>query len=232
MRVLFIEDSELFLYFRETFFARIGWQIWNARNGKSGIARIREDRPDLVVLSDELPDMPGIEVCRRIRSVGPEKPPSVIVLLDGISGSKIREYTQIGCDDYVLRPVEPGVLMERISRILRVAYRRGPRLLVIMETVASNSHSQIFGNIINLSETGLFVETNDAVEPGTILDVELKLPGGKDAIVIKGKVARLHRLAGKVQYGLGVQFQEMASRTREAILSYIERELQVSSAVA
>ncbi|MEE9218321.1 MAG: response regulator, partial [Acidobacteriota bacterium] len=75
MRVLFIEDSELFLYFRETFFARIGWHIWNARDGKSGIARVREDRPDLVVLSDELPDMPGIEVCRRIRSMGPEKPP-------------------------------------------------------------------------------------------------------------------------------------------------------------
>jgi DNA-binding response OmpR family regulator len=224
MRILFVEDSDLFLYFKETFVARIGWHILNARDGKSGIARAREERPDLVILSDRLADMPGAEACRQIRSIGPDRPLPMIVILDGISGAKIRQYEQIGCDDYLLRPVDPGTLMERISRVLQVAYRRGPRLLVIMETICSSTEHIIFGNILNLSENGLFVETNEAIEPGTTLDLELRLPDTKDLLMIKGKVARRHKLAGKVLYGIGVQFQELDSRTRQTLQGYIERE--------
>jgi uncharacterized protein (TIGR02266 family) len=224
MRILFVEDSDLFMSFRETFFARVGWQILNCRDGRGAIERVQHDRPDLVVLSDRLKDMPGIEVCRRIRSLGPEKPVPVIVLLDTITGPLIREYERVGCDDYVLRPVEPGALMERISKVLRVAYRRGPRLLVIMETICSDTRNLIFGNILNLSETGVFVETNDPVPPGTTLDLELILPGTRDLLLIKGSVARQHRLAGKVRYGLGVQFRALDADSRRAIQRYIERE--------
>lgn len=224
MHVLFIEDSDLFLLFKETFFARIGWQILNARSGKSGIESVQARKPDLVVLSDRLRDMSGVEACRRIRSIGPDKPVPVIALLDSVSGPLIREYEKIGCDDYVLRPADPGALMERISRLLKVAYRRGPRLLVIMETICSDSNNLIFGNILNMSEHGVFVETNDPVDVGTTLDLELILPGSRDLLLIKGKVARQNTLAGKVRYGLGVQFKAMDADARRAIQEYIERE--------
>ncbi len=224
MRILFVEDSDLFLFFRETFFARIGWQVLNARDGKSGIARTHEDKPDLVVLSDRLPDMEGVEACRQILSVGREKTVPVITILEGVSGPKLREYRQIGCNDYMLRPVDPGALMERISNLLRVAYRKGPRLMIIMEAIHSHRGQPTLGNILNLSETGLFVETNDALEPGTLLELELRLPGTSELLSIKGKVARRHRLAGKVQYGLGVQFQEMNAHARELIQTYIKNE--------
>jgi uncharacterized protein (TIGR02266 family) len=210
--------------FRETFFARVGWEILNCRDGRGAVQRVQQDRPDLVVLSDGLKDTPGIEVCSRIRSLGGGKPVPVIVLLDTITGPLIREYERVGCDDYILRPVDPGTLMERISKVLKVAYRRGQRLLVIMETICSDTRDLIFGNILNLSETGVFVETNDPVPPGTTLDLELMLPGTRDLLLIKGNVARQHRLAGKVRYGLGVQFREMNPDSRRAIQGYIERE--------
>ena len=230
MRVLFIEDSDLFLRFKETFFARIGWEILNARTGKAGIESVQASRPDLVVLSDQLPDMKGVEACRRLRSIGPDKPVPVVVLLDSISGPLLREYEQVGCDDYLLRPVDPGPLMERISRLLKVAYRRGPRLLVIMETICSDSQSLIFGNILNLSENGVFVETNDPVEAGTTLDLELILPGSRELLRIKGQVARQHALAGKVRYGLGVQFQGLDPMACRVIQEYIERETGLAAA--
>jgi uncharacterized protein (TIGR02266 family) len=224
MRVLFIEDSDLFLRFKETFFARIGWQILNARTGKTGIGSVQASRPDLVVLSDRLPDMEGIEVCRRVRSLGPDKPVPVITLLDSISGPLLRGYEQVGCDDYLLRPVDPGDLMQCISRLLKVAYRRGPRLLVIMETICSDTQSLVFGNVLNLSEHGVFVETNTPIEAGTTLDLELLLPGSRALLRIKGQVARQHSLAGKVRCGLGVQFQGLDAESSRAIQDYIDRE--------
>ena len=231
MRILFIEDSDLFLAFRETFFARIGWQIYNARDGQTGIERARSTRPDLVVLSDALPDMTGYEVCRKIRSLGSEKPVPVIALLEKVSAATIREYEKFGCDDYMLRNVEPGALMERISQLLKVAYRRGPRLLVIMEAVCSDSQNLIFGNVLNLSDSGVFVETNDPVKPGTLLDLEMILPGTRDLLLIKGTVARQHTLAGKVRYGLGVQFGELDFDALSAIQRYIEREARQPAAI-
>ncbi|MFX8219071.1 response regulator, partial [Acinetobacter baumannii] len=76
--------------------------------------------PDLVILDLMLPDMDGLEVCRRIRSLqGPAAQVPVLMLtakgdpMDRIIG------LELGADDYLPKPFEPRELLARIRAILR-----------------------------------------------------------------------------------------------------------------
>ncbi|WP_186425612.1 response regulator [Cupriavidus metallidurans] len=90
------------------------------RRGDLAVAAVRERDPALVILDLMLPHMDGMEVCRRIRSFS--RVPVLILtarvdVFDQIAG------LEIGADDYVVKPIEPRVLVARARALLRRATR-------------------------------------------------------------------------------------------------------------
>ena len=94
-----------------------GYLVDIAGTGTEALARFEELSPDLVVLDLGLPDIPGTEVCRRIRA----KSKVPIVVLSARSGELDKvNALDLGADDYVTKPFGPEELLARI----RVALRR------------------------------------------------------------------------------------------------------------
>jgi DNA-binding response OmpR family regulator len=98
--------------------------VTHRADGNSGLAQLQGPEagplPDLVILDLMLPDMDGLEVCRRIRSLqGPAAQVPVLMLtakgdpMDRIIG------LELGADDYLPKPFEPRELLARIRAILR-----------------------------------------------------------------------------------------------------------------
>src|SRR6185436_20170031 len=97
-----------------------------AGTGRDAVSAVVDRRPDLVVLDLGLPDLDGIEVCRRIRQES--KAPIVVLSARGGESDKVTAL-DIGADDYVTKPFSSEELLARI----RVALRRvedsdGPEL--------------------------------------------------------------------------------------------------------
>ncbi|MTI79507.1 MAG: response regulator transcription factor [Firmicutes bacterium] len=96
-----------------------GHTVLSARDGFSGLKLSEEERPDLIVLDIMLPEMDGIEVCRKIRSSKDISNTPIIMLsarsetLDKVLG------LEIGADDYVTKPFSPRELVARIKASLR-----------------------------------------------------------------------------------------------------------------
>ena len=90
---------------------------------RQGMAQLQAHAPDLVVLDLMLPDIDGLEVCRRIRSLqGPlAKVPVLMLTAKGDPMDRIIGL-EIGADDYLPKPFEPRELLARIRAVLR---RRG-----------------------------------------------------------------------------------------------------------
>jgi len=101
---------------------REGYTVRAASTGERGLAEIaRDPRPDLVLLDLMLPDIPGIEVCRRLRSA--ERTRDVPVLMLTAKGEEIDRVVgfEVGADDYLVKPFSVRELLLRIQAIIRRA---------------------------------------------------------------------------------------------------------------
>jgi len=122
--LLMIEDDARLASMVAEYLDQSGFAVAHAGDGHSGLARLTPDStadmPDLVILDLMLPDMDGLEICRRIRALpGPIGQVPVLMLtakgdaMDRIIG------LEIGADDYLPKPFEPRELLARIRAILR-----------------------------------------------------------------------------------------------------------------
>jgi DNA-binding response OmpR family regulator len=105
--------------------------IVQAANGQAGVSQAQGQRPDLVLLDVDLPDIDGREVCRRLRQAGVGAP--VIMLTGQTTDSDTIAGLEAGANDYVAKPFKFAVLMARIRAQLRsheqsedAVFRLGP----------------------------------------------------------------------------------------------------------
>ncbi|TNE56775.1 MAG: phosphate regulon transcriptional regulatory protein PhoB [Alphaproteobacteria bacterium] len=98
-----------------------GYDVSIAPDGAEALMRIEEDRPDLLVLDWMLPEVSGIEVCRRLRKSDDYRDlPIVMLTARGEEDDRIRGL-DVGADDYMVKPYSPGELLARINAVLRRA---------------------------------------------------------------------------------------------------------------
>ena len=116
MTVLVIEDdpyiSELITLYAE----KNRYNVIIAHNGMKGLELFYESPPDLVILDIMLPGMDGWEVCKEIRRG--EKTPIIMLTGKGENREKLKGF-DLGADDYLVKPFDPGELMARIKAVLR-----------------------------------------------------------------------------------------------------------------
>ena len=115
-RILVIEDEERILDFLRRGLAYEGYQVDVASDGTAGLALARENPPDLVVLDWMLPELDGIEVCRRLRAAG-DVPIIMLTAKDAVTDRV--EGLDAGADDYLVKPFEFEELLARIRALLR-----------------------------------------------------------------------------------------------------------------
>ncbi len=123
-QLLMIEDDTRLAQMVGEYLGQSGFAFHHAANGQSGLARLQGEAPgpvpDLVILDLMLPDMDGLEVCRRIRSL-PGAAAKVPVLMLTAKGDPMDRIIglELGADDYLPKPFEPRELLARIRAILR-----------------------------------------------------------------------------------------------------------------
>ncbi len=116
-RILLVDDEVAIQRAVAPLLRSRGYEVDVVGTGREAVDIVAERNPDLVVLDLGLPDLEGIEVCRRIRRVS--KAPIVVLSARGGEADKVAAL-DIGADDYVTKPFGSEELLARI----RVALRR------------------------------------------------------------------------------------------------------------
>ena len=121
--ILLIEDDEQTRRFLRSTLTHKGWRIIEADNGKSGLAMIKNDNPDLVILDLGLPDMDGLSVTKRLRQIS-----NIPVLILSARSQEQNKITALdtGADDYLTKPFGTGELQARLQALLRRISRAHP----------------------------------------------------------------------------------------------------------
>lgn len=114
--VLIIEDDPQTRRFLKSSLSHQGWRIIEAEDGKTGVDKVKNEYPDLVILDLGLPDMDGLSVTKKLRHLS--ELPILILSARSQEQNKIMAL-DAGADDYLTKPFGSGELNSRLQALLR-----------------------------------------------------------------------------------------------------------------
>jgi len=217
-KILLVDDMRSFLDLEATFLARAECLILTAATGLEGIRVARAEKPDLVVLDIEMPEMNGIQACRILKSDPVTARIPVIVLT---SMQMEDEARRAGADHFLRKPIDEPTFLEEVKRFLPIVERSETRVVVDAAVTLWRDGERFEGRLVNLSRTGFYVATARRHPIGARLEVSFTLgedagsrPVGGEALVVRH---------GDDPPGFGCRFRQVSSGTRLVVEDWVER---------
>ena len=126
--ILLVDDVQQCLEVEKKFLKPSRVRVLTARNGVEALAVMRQDRPDLVIMDQQMPKMDGLACCTAIK--GDPSLRAIPVILTGNAGASENEdvIRRAGCDDYLEKPVFSKTFLEKVSRFVPGIERRLARI--------------------------------------------------------------------------------------------------------
>lgn len=118
-KILLVEDNDMNLDMLSRRLMRRGYDVVVASNGAEGLAKIKTDQPDIVLMDMNLPIIDGWEATRRLK-VDPttQKIPVLALTAHAMSGDR-QKALDAGCSDYDTKPIELSRLISKIEALLQ-----------------------------------------------------------------------------------------------------------------
>jgi len=125
-KILVVDDDPDILEAISLILEAHGYQVVTARDGVDGLHQIKEEKPDLMILDLMMPKLDGFGVCKELKDPRWSKYAHMpIIILSSVrQDASKRRYeletgVQLDVDDYVEKPIEHNILLERVEKVLR-----------------------------------------------------------------------------------------------------------------
>lgn len=117
-KILIIDDDPFILDMYVLKFKEEGFEIESARDGKMGLAKMEEFKPDAVLLDVVMPVMDGFDIMKKIKALPPPRP-TVLFLTNFGQKDDIERGMQLGADDYIIKAhYTPSEVVAKVREML------------------------------------------------------------------------------------------------------------------
>jgi len=123
-KIVIIEDEPDIIGLVTHYLEKEGYRVTAIRDGAKGLQQVKTDPPDLLILDIMLPEIDGLEICRRVRSDAKAAALPIIMLTAKGEETDRVVGLEVGADDYLTKPFSPKELVARVKALLRRAERR------------------------------------------------------------------------------------------------------------
>jgi len=117
-RILVIEDNETNLYLIRFMLEKSGYEVIEAREGAAGVELAIKEKPDLIIMDIQLPDIDGLEATKRIRATEADGDIPIIALTSFAMAGDRERALAAGCTGYIEKPINPETFMAEIEKYL------------------------------------------------------------------------------------------------------------------
>lgn len=140
-RILVVDDDKTLRKVLTRFLENQGYLVEEVSSGIEGLKAFAENPPDLVVSDVMMPEMDGLEFCRRLRATSTgQLVPFIFLSGQGELEDRIQGHS-IGADDYLTKPFEPRELVAKIEAQMERTRRIHAEMIRLMQQLTSNSHN-------------------------------------------------------------------------------------------
>ena len=117
-RILIIEDNEDNLYMIKFILEQNNLSVIYAMTGEEGIETALKEKPDLILMDIQLPDINGLEVTEKIKQLTPDEPIRIVAVSSYAMTGDRQKALDAGCSGYIEKPINPETIMEEINKFL------------------------------------------------------------------------------------------------------------------
>jgi len=119
MKMLVVEDELEIAELLRFHLQREGFDVRVTQSGRTALTQVETNPPDLILLDLMLPDLDGLEVCRRLKRRNESRQIPILIVSAKGEEADIVAGIELGADDYITKPFSPRVLIARVKNILR-----------------------------------------------------------------------------------------------------------------
>ncbi|NOX90814.1 MAG: response regulator [Calditrichaeota bacterium] len=117
-KILIVEDNEQNLYLATYLLEKNGFEVVSARSGLEGVEKALTEKPDMILMDIQLPDMNGYQATKKIKSIADIKHiPVVAVTSYAMVGDREKAFA-IGCAGYIEKPFDPETFAVEIQKYI------------------------------------------------------------------------------------------------------------------
>lgn len=224
---MLVDDTKLILELEKSFLKCSHVDVVTASNGAEALEMIRKDPPDLIFMDMNMPVMDGITCCRELKG-DPFLSAIPVVMLTTAGKVDDRERArEAGCDNFLTKPIDRRMFLEMAHNYTDSVDRRERRIPCQLPVVFLLGKSAVGGNVLDISDGGVFIATREPVNQGQKLKVALYLETESPELVeFSGRVAWVNEDGKRVHAGLpsgfGVEFLELEERETACLKSYLD----------
>jgi CheY-like chemotaxis protein len=227
-KILLVDDMRSFLDLETTFLQRAECRLFTASTGLEAVRLARAEKPDLIILDLEMPEMNGIQACRILKA-DPQTQRTPIIVLTSMQMED--EARRAGAEHYLRKPIDEPRFLAEIKKFLPIHERADPRVVIDVPISFWRDGEPFIGRLLNLSRTGLFIATDQLLPVGARLEISFALPHDFSGKRITAE-AMVVRVSEQEPQGFGSRFFQISSGARLFIEEFLDRLTQRQGAGA
>ena len=117
-KILLVDDSETVLMMERLILQNECYEVETAKDGKEGIAKAVETKPDLILMDVVMPHMNGFEAVKRLRQRDETKSVPIVMVTTQAEMDSMEAGYVSGCSDYVVKPIDHLELLTKVKNLI------------------------------------------------------------------------------------------------------------------
>lgn len=216
-KILLVDDMRRFLDLERSFLRRAECRILTAFTGLEAIKVAKLEMPDIIMLDVEMPEMNGIEACRILKNDPQTKHIPIVIYtsLDNVEDKAL----QVGADGFHRKPMDEEKFLKVIQGFVPLKVRKHARIPLDRPVVIRDNETEHKGIIQDISQTGLFFQSDFQPVVGSLLELLFSLPLGDE----EKRVSTLAYSVRQGPEGTGCAFYDLSTGAELYIQDFIKR---------
>lgn len=216
-KILVLKDIKADVDKKGGILSRAAFRIVTANSNEEVLEMHKQENFDLIITNLKSPGLDGDRLCTLIREDEKLCKVSVIVVCDN---NKTDVDRSSNCNAVLTRPLSPETLSTLVFNLLNIPRREAYRVLISVQVNGKHESKSFLCSSVNISCSGILIETDKKLEPGDNVTCSFFLPGVAKKITVNGTVVRANNKNDINEYG--IKFAHLNYEGRTSIEAFIQ----------